>query len=380
MKKIVGIIGSGNIGRDPFDKGSWSGSSYFFFTACSKAGLLYRAFGVEAPVHVRIPLMLNNFAFKKSVWREKFYLDTGYYDALTKKVQNSLLSSDYRYDFVQIGAIYDVPKLVKGKAKCYSYHDGNLAQNVKSPYFNKEIPRRVVDRALEYEGRVYRGLDKIFTMSEYLRRSFIEDFGISPDKVVCIGAGINLENVPPSIPDKDYSRKSILFIGVDFYRKGGLQLLQAFRLARESIRDATLTIVGPPQLQIDDDLAKGVKYLGFLSKSDPAHRILFENSLREATLFVMPSLYEPFGIAPLEAMVNEIPCILTNQWALPEMVTQGETGELVECGDVDGLAERMIEILNSPDKLRSMGQLARKIVLQEFTWKRVVERLSAAID
>ncbi len=47
MKKLVGVIGSGGIGRSPFDPKSWSGSSCFFFTQLQSQGLLHRAFGVE---------------------------------------------------------------------------------------------------------------------------------------------------------------------------------------------------------------------------------------------------------------------------------------------------------------------------------------------
>ena len=62
-------------------------------------------------------------------------------------------------------------------------------------------------------------------MSEYLRRSFINNYGISAEKVVSIGAGINLDRLPEIDTEKDYSVGNVLFIGVDFERKGGNEVL-----------------------------------------------------------------------------------------------------------------------------------------------------------
>jgi len=100
---------------------------------------------------------------------------------------------------------------------------------------------------------------------------------------------------------------------------------------------------------------------------------------RRCCLFVMPSLYEPFGIAPLEAMVNRIPALVTNASALKETVTPGETGDLVESGDVDDLRSKLIALLSDPDALRRMGARGRQVVLERYTWGSVVERAIQAM-
>jgi starch synthase len=379
IKKLIGVIGSGLIGRDPFDEKSWSGSSKYFFDMCAKFGILERAIGVEAPLYLKLPLMLKNFSFDIGLWRQIFYLDIRYYKALTKAICKRLRSDDFFSNIIQIGGIYNVPECVKGKNKCYSYHDGNLAQALKSPYMPKTIPRSTINKALDYERNVYHNMDKIFTMSEYLRRSFIEDFDVHEDKVKTIGAGINLDEIP-DVREKDYEKKNILFIGVDFYRKGGIQLLKAFRIVKEAFPKAELHIIGPKKLEIDHRLGSGIKFHGFLSKKDPKQRQLFDSIMRDSSIFAMPSLYEPFGIAPLEAMVYEIPCILTNDWAFPEMVQPGVNGELVECGNVNELADKIKFLLGNPDLLHFLGKNARNIVLTNYTWDIVVKRLIKGIS
>jgi glycosyltransferase involved in cell wall biosynthesis len=373
--KLVGVMGSGLIGADPYEENAWSGSSKYFFKECDRQGLLRRALGVEVEAARRVPLILGNFSFNRDVWRQKFYLDTRYYDLLSARIAGALKADDQDYPLLQIGGIYDLKPLLDPGRQIFSYHDGNLAQALRSPGFARGVPASRVQRALDYETRVYRNIDVIFTMSRYLRDSFVNDFGIEERRVRTIGAGINLDAIPPVVEGKRYDTKKLLFIGADFERKGGTDLLRAFKKVRTVHPTAELYIVGPRHLAIPSELSSGVVYLGFLSKKDPADTATFERILNDASLFVMPSHYEPFGIAPLEAMAYRIPAILTDAWAFPEMVTPGVTGELVKSGDSDDLAEKIVGLLKDPARLQSMGRAGRDLVSRKFTWNAVVTKL-----
>jgi glycosyltransferase involved in cell wall biosynthesis len=217
-------------------------------------------------------------------------------------------------------------------------------------------------------------------MSEYLRQSFINDFDVPPERVKSIGAGVNLEKIPEYFPNKNYERKEILFIGIDFARKGGWELLTAFKAVCEKHPTAKLHIVGPRELAIPIELQNGVTYHGFLRKADPVDCAKLEQLFRDCSLFVMPSLYEPFGIAPLEAMVYQLPCVVTNAWALKEMVAAGRTGELCEYKSVEDIAVKLTKLLDDPNLLRTMGEAARQHVLNYYTWEKVVGRLKAALN
>jgi alpha-maltose-1-phosphate synthase len=380
IQQLVGICGSGLIGYDPFDRKTWSGSSYYLFSALRARGAIHRAFGVEAPKSQKLLYQLLNFRLDRRLWRESFYLDTGYYQALTAAIGQALVPADFKHPFLQLGAIYDVPSLAAGRTRCFSYHDGNLAEALRSPYAPKGLSPHKVNRALAYEKRVYHGMHKILAMSEYLRQSFIRDFEVPANRVVAVGAGMNLDSVPDYQDKKLYDSRELLFIGVDFPRKGGWELLQAFRAVRELWPDAVLHLVGPRQLTIPPELAAGVVYHGFLSKSDPAQKAKLDSLFRRCVLFVMPSLYEPFGVAPLEAMAHQLPCLLTNRWAFPEMITPGKTGDLVECGDVTTLADKLRALLCEPGLLQKMGAAARLFAIEHFTWDKVADRILAAVQ
>ena len=88
-------------------------------------------------------------------------------------------------------------------------------------------------------------------------------------------------------------------IGADALRKGGLQLLQAFKVVRSAHPTAELYIVGPRGMSIPTEMSPGVVYVGFLSKKDPNQTRQFARILATSSLFVMPSLWEGLPLVPL---------------------------------------------------------------------------------
>ncbi len=378
-RKFVGVVG-GSLGDDPFGERTWSGSSRYLFDAFRRKGRLHRAFGAQVPIVPRALLMALAFNRARPVWRRQFYMDPLYGRALTRELGRRIRDSDTPHAFLQLGAQFSLPRVLRGRAPCFSYHDGNLAQVLRSPVAPKGISARRVDAALAWERAVYHGMDLVFSMSRYLRQSFISDFDLPEDGAVAVGGGINLDHVPDYNSDKRYDTHEVLFIGVEFERKGGPELLRAFRAVCERIPRARLHIVGPRQLSASHDLRSNTTYHGFLNKTDPDARRTLDDLFGRCCLFAMPSRYEPFGIAPLESMVHQIPCVVTNGWALPEIVLQGETGELVEQGNVEDLTAKLLACLQDPERLRRMGDRARAHVLEHYTWDAVAERIAGAVE
>ena len=147
-KPLVGVIGSGLIGYDPFDRKCWSGISYYFFGGLRSRGRLRRAFGVEAPTLQRYGLMARNYHGNRATWRYQYYMDPAYRRALTRQVASRIEGGDFACDFIQLGAMFDVPSLVEGRANCYSYHDCNLAESLRSPNCPSGLNARQIDAAL----------------------------------------------------------------------------------------------------------------------------------------------------------------------------------------------------------------------------------------
>jgi alpha-maltose-1-phosphate synthase len=366
------VFFGGSAGSDPRSPDTWSGTGLFVLGAMDRAGILKEAVGIKVPPFLNYCLQARNFDRNRAAWRTQYYFDPVYRRALTQAATHVSVTSPL---LLQIGHMFSLPDAFPEK-KCISYHDGNLHEKLNSGFGLEGVSRKRIDRALRYEEQAAGQMAAIFTFSEYLRQSFISDYRIPAERVFNVGAGINLKDIPAADSQKDYTKPRILFIGIEFARKGGAQLLQAFRAVRDTVPSAELHIVGPAAL---DNLPPGVIFHGRLSKADPVQKKELESLFRDSTLFVLPSLYEPFGIAPLEAMLYQIPCLVTDAWALRETVTPGFNGDLAPKGSVEDLAAKMLELLSNPDRLAAMGHNGRERVLQSYTWTAVAERMSAAL-
>ncbi len=368
--RLLGVIDD-----DPFDPMTWSGSSRYFFTALRGHGALHEAVSA-APPHLLTSLYkARNFHPRLATWRFKYQLDVDYRHLMTRTAQRLIDTTDPRlYDAIlQVGAWYDLTGRV-GKPTI-SYHDGNLWVLLKSPYPPPPIPPSHVKRTLQYEANLYHKAHLILAMSRWLADSFIRDFGVSARKVLPVGAGINLPRVR-EIRDKSYEAPRLLFVGIDFKRKGGPTLLKAFELVRRAIPDATLTLVGPTL----GDPPPGVRALGRLSKATPTGLDALLDEYAAASVFVLPSLYEPFGIAFAEAMAHKLPCVGTNVCAISEIIDHAGTGYLVPPNDSGALATRLIELLSQPNQCREMGEKGYAKYQRLYTWDTVASTIVAALE
>jgi len=374
--QIVGVVG-GSVGSEPFAKKTWSGSSSFLFRTLQSKGALSRAFGVKLTRLEKSYYMARNFNRSRVVWRKQFYADKAYRDALDRQLLTLVSPQDCAHSFLQVGAMFNVSKAVSGRAKCFSFHDGTFAEFLRSPYCPAQMSAVRIEECLKYEREVYHSMDRVLAMSEFHRQSFIRDYDVPAARTVNVGCAINLDRIPEYYPNKAYDSNELLFIGVDFNRKGGPLLLRAFKLLRRRFPAAKLHIVGPRR--ISESIPDGVSFHGFLDKENPVHFERLEALFRKCSLFVLPSLYEGVGVSSLEAMVHQLPCLVTNGWGFPDAVHSGETGDLVKAGNLEDLVDKLVGHMQDPQRLRLMGDKARSLVLSEFTWSTVVERILSAL-
>ena len=167
-----------------------------------------------------------------------------------------------------------------------------------------------------------------------------------------------------------FHAKNILFVGVDWERKGGPVLLEAFRSLRETHPDAVLTIVGcaPPIHQA------GVHVVGRVPLTDvPGY-------YRTASIFCLPTLNEPFGLVFLEAFSYGLPIVATRIGAIGEIVQDGESGYLVAPQNADELADRLKRLLDDPSLCERFGSRGRDWVGRRYSWDATGGRIAAHIE
>jgi len=228
---------------------------------------------------------------------------------------------------------------------------------------------------------------------EFANRVQVVYNGVTPEEVTGIGEA-------PAI--REEFRRRILFVGRVVPEKGLHILIEAFNSLVEEFHDAELTIVGPippiSKASLSFHTSKEVMvrelarfrgtsfedYLRDLLTPAAAARIKMLGHVprtellkyyRDSDLFVLPSIWpEGFGLPIVEAACWGLPTVATRRGGIPEVIVDGETGQLVEAGDVAGLRAAIANLLKDDALRYKMGQAARERV-QLFTWKRAVEHL-----
>jgi glycosyltransferase involved in cell wall biosynthesis len=228
------------------------------------------------------------------------------------------------------------------------------------------------DWAIALERGIYANASSIFTWSHNVTATLLRAYDIPKQKVLCVGVGTN---VPldqlcqiPIVPDRYCSRR-VVFVGRDWERKGGPELLAAFRHVLAVHKDARLTILGCNPCVKEE----AVEVVGPV----PLDRVL--RYLAQSSVFCMPTRIEPFGIAFLEALAAGLPVVALRQGAAPDFVILGKTGALVEQGDIEGLARTLTDLLSDPRRCQEYGKNARNLVLERYNWDRVFRKMGNRI-
>ena len=211
------------------------------------------------------------------------------------------------------------------------------------------------------EKSIYDQAQMVFTWSSNISRSLVDQYGLSPEKIACVFAGPNTA-IPDVKPDqKDYSQKNILFVGIDWERKGGPDLVAAFEKVYEDHPGARLVIVGC-------DIVSGHPAIHSAGKL-PLEAV--QRYFEAATIFCMPTLAEPFGTVFVEAMTFALPIVATAIGAIPDMVREGENGFLVAPGNVDALAKALDRLLSDQKLRERFGKESWRIFSNHYNWQTV---------
>src|SRR4030095_3397415 len=184
----------------------------------------------------------------------------------------------------------------------------------------------------------------IICISENTKKDLIERYKLAERKVVVIYLASELDMSMSYGPDEVPARPYYLFVGSRFSYKNFASLLKAFANIISLQREPIICVVGPPfsdeekKLIADLKVTDRVVHYGFTSDSHLA------KLYRCSTAFVYPSLYEGFGIPPLEAMACGTPVVASNRSSIPEVA--GSAARLVDPTDVVALAEQLHQVVN----------------------------------
>lgn len=219
--------------------------------------------------------------------------------------------------------------------------------------------------------KVARRIPRILTVSSSSKRDIVEQYGVAPDHLEVVPVGVDDTHFRPHPGVARVPGRVMTTASADVPFKGLLPLVEAVAKVRTERPEAHLVVVG--RLRPDSPVSAAIARLGL------SGAVTFESGVSddrmvelfaEATVAVVPSLYEGFSLPAVEAMACGVPLVATTGGALPEVVGEsGTTGLLVPPGDPSALAAAIGTIMGAPELAGRLATNARRRVLERFTWR-----------
>lgn len=221
----------------------------------------------------------------------------------------------------------------------------------------ENINRRVY--AIEKAGM--QAADRVIAVSELTRRIVIGKYGIPAEKVVTVHNAVRFGESEEAVPERAVKDKVVTFLGRITYQKGPDYFVEAAAKVLQRVPDVRFVMAGSGDLM--NHVVRRVAQLGI---ADRFHFTGFlkggevQRMFRLSDVYVMPSVSEPFGISPLEAMRSGVPVIISRQSGVAEVL---DYAIKVNYWDVDALADAIYGLLTYP----ALGRMFASKGLEEVT-------------
>ncbi len=227
---------------------------------------------------------------------------------------------------------------------------------------------------LKYEQKILDGADHIIAISQYTKKIIVEKYHICPDKVSVVHNAIGKSKGSELTSDTASTDriKNVLFLGRLTVQKGADYLLKAAKKVLDRKRNVRFVIVGNgPMLKklvdmsFDLGISDSVIFAGSMGHGQ------VDEAYKQASLFVMPSVSEPFGITALESIKNGTPVLISKQSGASEVI---KNGLKVDFWDIDAMASKIISVLNH-EPLASTLKANGYRDLQKLTWSNQADKV-----
>ena len=219
-----------------------------------------------------------------------------------------------------------------------------------------------IDRRVDAVGQAgMRAADRVSAVSELPRRIVIGKYGILADKVVTVHNAVRFGESEEAAPERAVKDKVVTFLGRITYQKGPDYFVEAAAKVLQRVSDVRFVMAGSGDLM--NHVVRRVAQLGI---ADRFHFTGFlkggevQRMFRLSDVYVMPSVSEPFGISPLEAMRSGVPVIISRQSGVAEVL---DYAIKVNYWDVDALADAIYGLLTYP----ALGRMFASKGLEEVT-------------
>jgi glycogen synthase len=223
--------------------------------------------------------------------------------------------------------------------------------------------------------------DAAIAVSHYTKNMMVDGYGIPPGKITVVHNAVSRSEGAGYRPRREAppgeAEKTVLFLGRITFQKGPDYFVEAARKVLKEMPMVTFVMAGAGDMMprivervAELGIGRRFRFTGFLRDTE------VERIFARSDLYVMPSVSEPFGITPLEAMMYDVPVIISKQSGVAEILRHALT---VDFWDVDELANKIIAVLKYPPLAGELVGKARE-ELKTILWEGAARRIAAVYE
>lgn len=252
-----------------------------------------------------------------------------------------------------------------------------LVVHVHATSFDRSSDNNIDTRVYEIEKRGMEAADKVITVSDLTRNIVITKYGIDPAKVVTVHNAVDFSGRSEVKVEKGVKDKVVTFLGRITFQKGPEYFIEAAAKVLKRCDNVRFVMAG-----IGDMMNRSIRQVARLGISDRFHftGFLRGNEVQKmfalSDVYVMPSVSEPFGISPLEAMRSGVPSVISRQSGAAEVLKYAFK---VDFWDVDAMADEIYALLQYP----ALSQFASKFGYDEVNtlkWNNAAAKIKSVYE
>ena len=250
-----------------------------------------------------------------------------------------------------------------------------LVAHIHATEFDRTGGSGVNQQVYEIEKQGFESADKIIAVSNFTKNKVVQHYGISPDKIIVVHNAVEQRDVVYLKNNfnelKKRGQKIVLFLGRITIQKGADYFLRAAKKVLEKNQNILFIIAGSGDMErqiIEEAAALGISdkvlFTGFVKEEDVIE--LYQM----ADLYVLPSVSEPFGLTPLEALTHQTPVLISKQSGVSEVLTHCLK---VDFWDIDQMANKILAVLEYSElkeELKNHGH----VEVKKFNWQDTAQK------
>lgn len=367
---------------NPLDKRSWSGTTYYTYQQIKK-NYDVEVFNYKWTWRVRewltMQKSLNRKLFKKHTAVEFLRSYAKYF---SRQLEKDL--SKRPVDILFVSASSQMIAYLETDIPIVYMTDASFQQLQGYYDYFSNLPAYNIRQGIELDKKAFQHSVHCMLASEWCKNSAVNDYGIDAGKISVIPCGANLDSIPSAVDLNLQApgRCRLLFLGVEWDRKGGNIALETFRLLKQKGVNPQLHIIGcvpPDDLSAEPDIT----VIPFLDKNDPGQFRQLEKIFLQTDFLLLPTRAECAGVVFSESSAYGIPSITTNTGGVSTYVKDGINGfALPFDAGAEAYAQKIEQLVSNRQSLQALKLSCRNHYEEKLNWdnwgrqfQQIVERL-----